>query len=320
MLSRVAETLYWMGRYVERAENTARLISVNANLLLDLPKGLAPGWAPLVDILGLNEDFDARYKEPGERQVMKFLIGDTKNPGSILSALQAARESCRTVREILPREVWEELNELFLYARDEVNVGLSKRGRHEYLQRIIHGSETFIGILSSALSRDEAYDFLRIGRNLERADMTTRIIDVRSADLLPRDVSDLRPFDTIQWVSVLHSLSAYQMYRRHMQVQVRRDVVLMFLFQDTKFPRAFRHCLDAVEECLGNLKNNRRSLKILRALVRQVDRTKVERLDQATLHGFIDDLQVKIIDLHGAIAEAYFLSGQTQSQSQQQSG
>lgn len=315
MLSRVAENLYWMARYVERAENTARLISVNTNLLLDLPKGIAPGWVPLVDIMGLNDDFDNRYKEPGERQVLKFLMGDKKNSGSILSSLRSARENCRTVRDTLPREVWEELNELYLYSEERLNDGLGKRGRHEYLKRIINGSQLFIGIVSSAQNRDEAFDFLRIGRNLERADMTTRIIDVRSADLLPDDVVDLRPFDTIQWVSVLQSLSGYQMYRRHLQTQVRRDAVLLFLFKDTRFPRAFRHCLDIIEESLGNLKNNREALLRLRALVRKVDRTKVERLDQATLHGYIDDLQANVIELHKLIAEAYFPKAmQTQMQ------
>jgi uncharacterized alpha-E superfamily protein len=314
MLSRVAENLYWMARYVERAENTARLISVNANLLLDLPKGIAPGWLPLIDILGLNGEFDARHSDPGERQILRFLIGSESHSGSIISSLRAARENCRTVRDALPREVWEILNELHIYARENLSAGLTKRGRYAYLEHIIRGSAVFIGILATTLSRDEAFEFLRIGRNLERADMSTRIIDVRSADLLPNDVADLRPFDTIQWVSVLHSLSAYQMYRRHMQAQVRRDVVLQFLFKDTRFPRSVRHCLDVVEECLGNLTNHREALKRVRALVRKVDRTKLETLDQATLHGYIDDLQLNITKLHNALAETYFLPTQSQRQ------
>ncbi|HXK56569.1 MAG TPA: alpha-E domain-containing protein, partial [Gammaproteobacteria bacterium] len=247
-----------------------------------------------------------RIKESDERHVLKFLIADRSNTGSILSSLHHARENCRTVRDILPREIWEELNELYLYAQENVNSGLTKRGRFAFLKRVIFGSELFIGILASVQSRDEAFDFLRIGRYMERADMTTRIIDVRSADLLPDNVADLRPFDTIQWVSVLHSLSAYQMYRRHMQTQVRRDAVLRFLFKDTLFPRAVRHCLDSVEECLGDLKNNQQSLKRVRALVRKVDRTKIETLDQVTLHSYVDDLQLNITKLHNSLADAYF--------------
>ncbi|MCB1831216.1 MAG: alpha-E domain-containing protein [Chromatiaceae bacterium] len=315
MLSRVAEHLYWISRYVERAENTARLISVNSNLLLDLPDGIAPGWEPLVDIMGVRSDFDKRFKEPDERQVLKFLIADRSNAGSILSSLHFARENCRTVRDILPREIWEELNELYLYAQENVTVGLTKRGRFGFLRRVLYGSQLFIGILASVQSRDEAFDFLRIGRYLERADMTTRIIDVRSADLLPDDVADLRPFDTIQWVSVLHSLSAYQMYRRHMQTRVRRDAVLRFLFKDLHFPRAVRYCLDVVGECLGDLKNNEQALKSVHALVRKIDRTNVDTLDQTSLHEYIDDLQLNIIKLHNTMAVAYFpKSGQQQQQ------
>lgn len=318
MLSRVAENLYWMSRYVERAENTARLISVNTNLMLDLPKGVAPGWAPLVAIIGLNEDFTQRYKTDGEKQVLKFLLGDPKNPGSILSSLNSARENCRTVRDILPREIWEKLTELHFYIEENLNTGLTKRGQHAFLKRIIEGSQLIIGIIRSSQSRDESYQFIRIGRSIERADMTTRIIDVRSANLLPSEVTDLRPFDTIQWISVLQSLTAQQMYRRHVQAQVSRDAVLNFLFKDTLFPRAFRHCLDMIEESLGFLENNAESLKALRSLVRQVESTKVETFDQATLHHYIDDLQLKVNKLHNTMASTYFLSGLTAAQEQKQ--
>jgi uncharacterized alpha-E superfamily protein len=307
MLSRVAENLYWMARYVERAENTARVVSVNANLLLDLPRGLAPGWKPLIDITGLNDVFEDHYQDYGERQVVKFLLADPDNPGSVLSSLNQARETCRTVRDILPRTAWEMLNELHLYSAENLQTGLTKRGRHGYLRRIISGSQMLTGMLGSVMTRDEGYQFLCIGRNLERADMTTRIIDVRSADLLPEDVADLRPFDTIQWVSVLHSLSAYQMYRRTMQVQVKRQDVLRFLFRDPLFPRAVMHCLDAAEESLGTLKNHADALKSVRSAVRKIQRVRVDRLAQSALHDFVDDLQLSFIRIHEAVAGTYFL-------------
>jgi uncharacterized alpha-E superfamily protein len=123
MLSRVAENIYWMARYVERAENTARIVSVNANLLLDLPKGIAPGWRPLVDITGANALFEEHYKDYGERQVVRFLIADERNSGSILAALVAARENCRTIRDFVPREAWELLNEIYLFAREDLPRG-----------------------------------------------------------------------------------------------------------------------------------------------------------------------------------------------------
>lgn len=307
MLSRVAENLYWMARYVERAENTARAVSVNANLLLDLPRGIAPGWKPLIDITGLNEVFEDRYQDYGERQVVKFLLADEDNHSSVLSSLQNARETCRTVRDILPRQAWELLNQLHMYSEANLASGLTKRGRHPYVKDVINRCQTLAGMLGSVMTRDDGYQFLRIGRNLERADMTTRIIDVRTADLLPEDVAALRPFDTIQWVSVLHSLSAYQMYRRTMQAQVSRSEVLKFLFKDSLFPRAVNHCLDAVEESLGTLHNNTTSLKSVRTVARKVQRTRVDKQSQAALHAYVDDLQLGFTRIHEAVAKAYFL-------------
>ena len=154
MLSRVAENIYWMARCIERAENTARLVSVNANLLLDLPRGVQLDWEPLITIVGMNQPFRERYSEASERNVMRFLIGDQNNPNSILSSLRNARENCRTVRDIVPRSGWERLNELFLYAKDNVNSGLTKGGRYAYLTRIITGSQGISGLLSGTMARD----------------------------------------------------------------------------------------------------------------------------------------------------------------------
>lgn len=306
MLSRVAENIYWLARYVERAENTARVVAVNANLLLDLPKGIAPGWRPLVDITGENALFEEHYRDYGERQVVRFLLGDERHPGSILSALAAARENCRTIRDIVPREGWEQINELWLYARDGLQQGLTKGGRHAYLRRLILGSQTITGLLAGTMLHDQGYELLRIGRNLERADMTTRIVDVRSASLLPEEATELRPFDTIQWVSVLKSLTAYQMYRRSHQVRVQRGPVLRFLFQSGEFPRAVTHCVETLRASLERLPRNEGPLRVAGRLARALAGTDVERLSQGDLHGYVDDLQMAIADLHGEIARTWF--------------
>ena len=307
MLSRVAENLYWLARYVERAENMARVVGVNANLLLDLPRGIAPGWKPLIDIIGANAVFEERYQEYGERQVVKFMLADADNPGSVLTSLRAARENCRTVRDIMLRETWELINELYLYTGEQLQAGLTKRGRHAYLRHIIASTQTLNGMLNSVLSRDEGYQFLHLGYHLERADMTSRLIDVRTADLLADEATGLRPFDTIQWRSVLTSLTAYQMYRQHMHVQVRREDVLKFLFKDQHFPRAVLYCIDAVEEGIGSLKNNSTPLKAARTVAARLQRTRVEKLQRDALHRFVDELQKGVIEIHQAIASNYFL-------------
>ncbi|CRI63991.1 conserved hypothetical protein [Thiocapsa sp. KS1] len=320
MLSRVAENICWMARYVERAENTARIVTVNANLLLDLPKGIAPGWRPLVDITGANALFEEHYKDYGERNVVRFLIADERNTGSIASALIAARENCRTIRDFVPREAWELLNEIYLFAREDLPKGMTKGGRHAYLKRVIQGAQNVNGLLSGTMLHDQGYDFLHLGRFLERADMTTRIIDVRSANLLPDETTELRPFETIQWVSVLKSMTAYQAYRRSEQIRVLRGPVLRFLFQNGTFPRSVVHCIEALRTSLSKLPRNESALRVAGRLKRNLEGTEPRRLNQQQLHDFIDDLQVGIGDLHQEIARIWFPpppDTQVQSQTQE---
>jgi uncharacterized alpha-E superfamily protein len=306
MLSRVAENIYWMARYVERAENTARIVTVNANLLLDLPKGIAPGWRPLVDITGANALFEEHYKDYGERNVVRFFIADERNAGSIAAALIAARENCRTIRDFVPREAWELLNEIYLFAREDLSKGMTKGGRHVYLKRVIQGTQNINGLLSGTMLHDQGYDFLHLGRFLERADMTTRIIDVRSANLLPEETTELRPFETIQWVSVLKSMTAYQAYRRSEQIRVLRGPVLRFLFQNEAFPRSVVHCIEALRTSLSKLPRNESALRVAGRLKRNLEGTEPRRLNQQQLHAFIDDLQVGIGDLHEELARTWF--------------
>jgi uncharacterized alpha-E superfamily protein len=309
MLSRVAENLYWMARYLERAENTARLITVNANLLLDFPKTVQPGWEPLIEITGSAEVFHAHYQNIDERSVVKFLIADTVNPGSILSSLAMARENMRTVRDFMPREAWEQVNALYLQAKSNLATGLGRRGRYDYLRDIIHGVQQITGLLSGSMTHDEGYDFLRMGRNLERSDMTIRIIDVRSANLLPNSSDELTPFENIQWMSVLKSLSAYQMYRRAMQVRVQRPYVLKFLFKERLFPRAFYHSICEVENCLRALPRRDLPITCLARIKELVTASRPETMSQNGLHAFIDGLELHLIELNTVISDTYFLAG-----------
>jgi uncharacterized alpha-E superfamily protein len=247
VLSRVAENVYWLARYLERAENTARLVNVNAKLLLDLPPEYRPGWLALIDITGSRELFDACEKRAEEREIVHFLIADLDNPGSILSSVRSARENARVLPDVLPNEVWEHMNELFMEIKEKLPAALSKRTRFHFLQRIIRGMQTLTGELEGTMSRNDAFTLLMLGRNLERADMTSRIIDVRSAQLLPADAPEFGPFETIQWLNLLKSLSGYQMYRLSQRTRVSRSAVLEFVLRDLQFPRACQFCLKEVE-------------------------------------------------------------------------
>lgn len=308
MLARVVENVYWLARYLERAENTARLISVNTNLLLDLPKGLAPGWQPLIDITGSRAIFDTRGSRTDERDIVQFLLADPENPGSIVSSLKMARENARTLRDVFPTDVWELLNQFFLDFVEELPAGLNKRTRFNFLKRIVVTSQTLIGALDGTMNRNDAYTFLMLGRNVERADMTSRIVDVRSAQLLPEDAPELRPFDTIQWVSVLKSLSGYEMYRLSRRTRVSRWDVLEFVLRGEQFPRACVFCLRQLEQCLLALPRSAGVLDALAGVIRFMGEADLAALDQPGLHELIDRLQVYIIGVHDGIAQTYFPS------------
>lgn len=306
MLSRVANNIYWMARYIERAENTARLINVNTHLLLDLPKRVRLGWGPIVDITSSRDDFYELYEQTDERSVVRFMAMDSKNPSSILSSLEMARENARTIRDIIPREAWEQVNEQYLKAKANAQSVLTHRHRYDYLRSIILGAQSITGLLAGTMTHDEGYDFLRMGRNLERADMTTRIVDVRSATLLPEMPEDMTPFENLQWMSVLKSLTAYQMYRREMRLRIRRPDVLKFLFQEKRFPRAVFHTLCEVEACLKDLPHNEKPLALLTKLKRKLLRAKLQELDQQKLHDFIDELQLGMSKIDNCITDTYF--------------
>ncbi|MET0051003.1 MAG: alpha-E domain-containing protein [Candidatus Thiodiazotropha sp.] len=306
MLSRVAETIYWIGRYQERAENTARLITVNTNLLLDLPSHVAPGWDALISLLGCNTEYAERHPEFTERRVANFLISDESNPSSIVSILQSLRENARTIREILPREAWEEINSYYQMAVDNKQSSFSRHGRHRYLQQIIANSQMLTGLLAGSMNHDTAYHFLNLGRKLERADMTTRIIDVRCENPIPDDAPELTPFEDILWMSMLKSLSAYQMYRQHMQVRIRRNDVLKFLFQTQTFPRSLSYCLENISYNLSRLPKNRAPVLILRKIERTVEDMPLDKMDNQYLHDFIDEMQVILAELHEKMVTTYF--------------
>ena len=308
MLARVVENVYWLARYLERAENTARLVSVNTNLLLDLPKGYAPGWQPLIDITGIRALFDAHYARADERDIVEFLIAAPENPCSIVSSFKMARENARTLRDIFPTDSWELLNQFFQEFTEELPTGLNKRNRFNFLKRIVLTSQTITGALEGTMNRNDAYTFLLLGRNLERADMTSRIVDVRSAQLLPEDTPELRPFDTVQWMSVLRSLSGYEMYRLSRRTRVSRQDVLEFVLRGEQFPRACVYSLRQIERCLMMLPRSAGVLDALAGVIEFLGAADLVALDQPGLHELIDRLQLHINGVHDGIAQTYFPS------------
>ncbi|MDE1464328.1 alpha-E domain-containing protein [Spartinivicinus poritis] len=306
MLSRVAETLYWMARYVERAENIARLVNVNNLLLMDLPKGVSPGWEPLIDIIGTREPFRELYDDFSENSVLEYLIIEKNNPSSILSSLLKARDNTRTVREVIPRQVWEAINSSYYFVKENAQGALSKRGRFFFMKHVVESAHLIFGALDATLNHNLGYTFIRFGSLLERADMTSRIVDVRSARLIHNQTS--RPFENIQWMSVLRSLSAYQMYRQQMGVRVRPREVLQFMLKDNLFPRSVLFCLNTLRRLTEDMPNNTDMVDRIEHSINELRAQDAAKLkDTNVLHLYIDELQIDLADIHQQLSEQYFL-------------
>lgn len=312
MLSRVAERVYWMARYLERVENTARLLNVYSTLLFDMPRRTRLGWGSLIAITGTEGLFLEKETEIKESSVIRFLLSE-QNGISILSMLSALRENARTTREIIPSEAFEQINELYLFAKDGVVQGTARGARHELLQTIIERCQQITGLFAGTMSHNAAYSFIRIGRNLERADMTTRIVDVGSRDLLDSiggssasNGTAVETYDNILWMSVLRSLSAYQMYRQQVQHRVAGEEVVRYLIKDSHFPRAVVHCLEQVKGCIEELPNNEATTRTVLTALRHVKEASIDKLLGSGLFHFIDELQLEIGNVHEQIETTWF--------------
>jgi uncharacterized alpha-E superfamily protein len=231
---------------------------------------------------------------------------DAKNPSCMLCSIANARENLRTSRAIFPRAVWEALNDLYCYAKDNKSTVLTRRSRYIFLRKIIDSCHLISGKLSASMSHDQIYEFVRMGRNIERADMTSRVIDVRADNLIPKHDEDLKPFDDIQWKSVLDSLAAYQMYRRYVHVRVKGIEVLRYLLTDPFFPRAVYHCLSQIEQCLRNLPVREGPRYALVCAQRKVHNVKMQDIVGDNLNEYINELQLIFTDLNTALTASYF--------------
>jgi uncharacterized alpha-E superfamily protein len=302
MLSRAADAIYWISRYIERAENVARFIDVNLNLMLDLPVGTSEQWAPLVHTTGDLLLFQERYGQATKENVEAFLTFDMDNPNSILSCLRMARENARSVREIISSEMWEQVNTFYLMVRAAALEGRILEAPHQFFTEVKMASHLFVGITDATMSHGEGWHFGRLGRLLERADKTSRILDVKYFSLLPAVVEVGTPFDDIQWAAVLKSASAFEMYRkRHGRLVPTR--VADFLILDREFPRAMHDCIVKAEESLhaisGSPPGTFQNLaeQRLGRLRSELDYAQIQEIIASGLHEFLDAFRPSSIAL-----------------------
>ncbi len=327
MLSRVAESIYWMSRYIERAENVARFVDVNLQLILDQPTGMQAQWDPLVATTGDDEVFEERYGEATREAVLKFLSFDTENPNSIISCLRAARENARSIRENISSEMWEQLNDAYLMVT-ETSEEWAMAEPHQFFTDIKVASHLFMGQTDNIMSHSEGWHFCQLGRLIERADKTSRIVDVKYFILLP-SVSDVNtPFDDIQWGALLHSASAFEMYRKTHGL-IAPNKVVAFLLLDREFPRSVLYCISKAEESLHAISGtpletfSNSAEQGLGQLRSEFAYAQVDQILHSGLHEFLDAFQTKLNDVGADIYKTFFalrpVNGEsTQSQSQKQ--
>lgn len=309
MLSRVAERTYWLARYLERTEVTARLLLVRHLASLDLPREAQPQWSSLLDVLSVRQQFEALPGKDTEDNVVRFLFIDRDNPSSIISSLTGVRENMRTTREVLPSEAWEQANSLYLSVARRSSKGLPRSMRHNVLNSIIRACQQITGMLSGTMSHDTAYQFLKIGRMLERVDMCSRFLDVGTEELLSGGQQYL-PYQNVLWISVLESLSAHQMYRLSMQSNVNPIEVIRFLVKDENFPRALAFSVNELKVSMSRLPSPAEALKPVTTAGRRLERYRLGKSSEEqapdTLHKFLDEVQRDMQKVHTAIDRTWF--------------
>ena len=312
MLSRIGESLYWMTRNLERADDTARILDINVIHMLEADEGATEEmqWQPLLNIVGADELYAQRYPDGRVtvQRVIHLLTQARENPGSLYHSVRLARENARVVRDRISNSMWEALNEFWLAVDRHLKTTLQPWRAAEFYSFVHREVATFFGLAQSTMMRGDAYGFSTIGSLLERADMTARILDVRYHLLLP-DISLVgSPLDYYQWGALLKSLSGFSAYRRHYQAGIRPIDVVEFVVLNPDFPRSLAYCLNGMERSIarigpvtqgavpGALLNLREHLAVA---------TPKDILDQG-LHEFLDDFLALLAGLALALQTDYF--------------
>jgi uncharacterized alpha-E superfamily protein len=303
LLSRVADRMYWAARYVERAEDSARVLRSYGDVLADLPSASAR-WTPLVSITGSHVRLPPVLGSD-ENQVAQFLIADRDHPNSIVNTVELSRENLRTCREVLPREAWQTINDLSIYVRGAAVTSVERRRRQRFLARVVEESRRLDGVLQSTMTRDEVFEMWRLGRYIERADMTTRVLGVRAAALLSLPPGTVDAFAEVQWMGVLRSLSALQMYHRGTRGPIDGPAVVRFLLFDHRFPRSVAGCLAEMRSSILRLPSYTTVLGAVEAADRQLRRSRPAADDGAALDAALEEVQQALMRLDQVMYEQY---------------
>lgn len=309
LLSRTADNLYWFGRYIERAENIARLLDV-AYRMSQLPGpslALNAEWVAALEVVGQRKTFDKRYKTLTPAKVIEFLTVDDKNPSSIKSTLRAARENARAERNSIPTEVFESLNTTWLGIKAIDNKDISANGYREFFDWVKDRVHALRGLVYGVMLQTEAYAFYRIGTFIERGDNTARLVDVKFTLLSVRRRND-KIEDYYRWGALLRALSAFKSYRMVYHDAVRPMQVVELLLLNPDLPRSLNHCTAAVADTLNDLSPKARCTALAKRMNRTFAKKSIDKVAKAdTVHTVLDEFSADVAVLSDQIAKDFLL-------------
>ncbi|MEM7475427.1 MAG: alpha-E domain-containing protein [Planctomycetota bacterium] len=308
MLARVAETIYWMARQMERAENLSRFLEVNLSFLLDQPENLVDPWEPLVQVTGDTELYRERYPNFSAEHVIKFLAFDGGYGNSMLSSLRFARENARSVREVLSSEAFEEINDFYHFVMDAAKDNLEPTT--EFFEQVRRKSLLWNGVFDATMSHDLRWHFANLGRLVERADKTSRILDVKYFNLLPQPEDAGTAVDDLQWSALLYAISGFEAYRREHHLMDINRVIEFFVFND-RFPRSILCCVAGAEWSLTQIEKEHRERpgdahSKMNALRERLAASNVQQLHAKGMHEFIDQIQLDLNNIGDTLNTDYF--------------
>jgi uncharacterized alpha-E superfamily protein len=316
MLSRTADHLYWMARYMERAENTARMLDVNYQTAM-LPQSAdraEQGWRGLLGISELTGGFKEKYSEVNARNVMDFMLRDESNSSSIVACVHAARENARAVRGTLTTEVWETQNQTWLECKRNLSTDNLLRDPGAIFEWIKFRSHLSRGVTLGTMLQDEAFHFLRLGTFLERADNTARLLDVKfhgfSSEFFGTgNVKESQEIDFYHWSAILRSVSAFEVYRKVYRNVIRPEKVAELMILRTDMPRSLAGCMREVETRLQMVANEQSEETLRRAgrLHADLKYANIEEILSTGLHAYLTNFLDRIGDLGIGISRDFLV-------------
>jgi len=320
MLSRVANSIYWFARYIERAENTARLVDVNLQLILDglvnYAESVSAHWEPILRSLDAWKAFSAEHSEVTSHKVTDFLAFSRSNPNSIYSSVRIARENARQIRDQISTEMWEEVNRLFLFLTKQTPDSVWNSGPSEFFNEVRKSSQLIQGLASSTMPRTDAWEFFEMGKNIERADMTSRILDVKYHILLPKVEDVGGALDIAQWTAILRSCSALNYFQHCGFSEITAWNVAQLLILSPMFPRSIRFCVRELNKSIRQISGSppgeyvNECDRLSGRLVSELDYSSINEIFQHGLHEFLDKTQMKLNNIHQELQNTYIFSPQ----------